>query len=535
MSVLHTKQQPHIPLERQSVNNLIFRLVSASLMTLAFRFAAAVHAADSLPNIVYILTDDLGYGDVHCLGGERCKIPTPNIDRLASQGMIFTEAHSSSSVCTPTRYGVLTGRYNWRSRLQRGILRSSGGSCLITPDRLTVPSLLKQHGYATAAIGKWHLGWTWPDNATDENVDLTKPFTDGPTARGFDYYFGPFMPKKGGDRCFIENDKAAGVPSVQTPSALGKEEPANRRRAGKQELAVAGWSPAAILPTITVKACAFITEQAKTDSPFFLYFPMTSPHTPIAPSDEWRGKSGLKSPYADFVMETDAMVGQVMEALEKSGIAHNTLLIFTSDNGCSKAAGLDNLEKQGHFPSELRRGYKADVWDGGHRVPFIARWPGKIKPGSRCDEIVCLTDLMATCAEIIGAKLPDTAGEDSVSILPALVGTAKMPVREAVVHHSIDGNFAIRQGQWKLILCPNSGGWSKDAPVQTPGQLYDMSEDAGERNNLYAQHPEIVTRLTKLLEQYVADGRSTVGPAQQNDVPVDIWKSSGGKAKRKTE
>ena len=493
---------------------------------------AALRAADAplgKPNIVYILADDLGYGDVKCLGGERSKIPTPNIDRLASQGMTFTEAHSSSAVCTPTRYGILTGRYNWRSRLQRGVLQSYG-KYLIAAERLTVPSFLKQHGYSTAAFGKWHLGWAWPESGKDA-MDFTKPITDGPTARGFDYFFGPDTPSCA-PYCFIENDRTVGIPSAQIASVLGKKE--GGKKTGKQGLAVPGWSLEAILPTITDKACEYIGKQAKSGSPFFLYFPLTSVHTPIVPSVEWQGKSGLNSPYADFVMETDAMVGRVMETLEKSGAVENTLLMFTSDNGCSPAAGLEHLEKQGHFPSEQRRGYKADIWDGGHRIPFIARWPGKIKPGSRSDEIICLTDLMATSADIIGAKLPDTAGEDSVSILPVLLGTAKEPIREAVVHHSINGNFAIRQGQWKLDLCPDSGGWSKDAPVKTPAQLYDMSKDVGERTNEYSEHPEIVSRLTKLLEKYVAEGRSTPGPAQKNDVPVAIWKKDRN-TKQETE
>ena len=505
----------------------IIGILAATLFQ-TLELSAAEVPPSSKPNIVYILVDDLGYGDVKCLGGERSKILTPNIDRLASQGMIFTEAHSSSAVCTPTRYGILTGRYNWRSRLQRGVLQSYG-KYMIAADRLTVPSFLKQHGYSTAAFGKWHLGWTWPEIGKDD-MDFTKPIKDGPTARGFDYYFGPDT-SACAPYCFIENDHTVGIPSAQIASVLKKKA---GKKTGKQGLAVPGWSLEAILPTITDKACEYINQQARSGSPFFLYFPMTSVHTPIVPSVEWQGKSGLNSPYADFVMETDAMVGRVVETLEKNGLAENTLLIFTSDNGCSPAAGLKNLESKGHFPSEFRRGYKTDIWDGGHRIPFIARWPGKIKPGSRSGEIICLTDLMATSAEMIGAKLPDTAGEDSVSILPALLGTAKKPVREAVVHHSIGGNFAIRQGQWKLDLCPDSGGWSKDAPVETPGQLYDMSKDVSERTNEYSEHPDIVSRLTKLLEKYVADGRSTHGPAQKNDVPVDI-RRKGRKSKIETE
>ena len=493
-----------------------YPIVLAAILQCLVASVGPVQAAEpAKPNIVYILADDLGYGDVKCLGGERSKIPTPNIDRLASQGMVFTEAHSSSAVCTPTRYGMLTGRYNWRSRLQRGVLGPQAPA-LIAADRLTVPSLLKQHGYATAAIGKWHLGWTWPK--VGKKMDFTKPITNGPTTRGFDFYFGTDVPNYP-PYCFIENDHTVGIPSVPLPADLLKH-----NLASVKGPAVPGWSLEAILPTITDKACGFVSKQAKSGSPFFLYFPLTAPHTPIAPTAEWRGKSGLQSPFADFVMEVDAMVGRVLQTLEQSGIADNTLVIFTSDNGCAPYAGVPELEAKGHFPSELRRGYKADIWDGGHRVPFIARWPGKIKPGSRSGEIICLTDLMATSAEILGAKLPDNAGEDSVSILPALLGTAKEPIREAVVHHSINGNFAIRQGQWKLVMCPDSGGWSKDAPVKTRGQLYDMSKGAGERTNEYSEHPENVSRLTALLEKYVTDGRSTPGPAQKNDVPVDIRK-----------
>ena len=229
-------------------------------------------------------------------------------------------------------------------------------------------------------------------------------------------------------------------------------------------------------------------------------------------------------------METDSAVGEVIAALEKNGIAGNTLVILTSDNGCSPAAGIPALERQGHFPSELRRGHKADIFDGGHRIPFIARWPDKIKPGTRSDQLICLTDLMATCAEIVGGKLPDNAGEDSVSILPALLGTAEQPLQEAVVHHSINGSFAIRQGQWKLELCASSGGWSdpkprsKEAKQLPPVQLYDMAKEAGERTNEYKAHPEIVAQLTALLKKYIADGRSTPGSPQKNDVAIQLLK-----------
>ncbi len=471
-------------------------VLTTSLLLCGHSFAAP---AEQKPNIVYILCDDLGYGDVKCLGGERSKIPTPNLDRLAGQGMIFTEAHSSSSVCTPTRYGILTGRYNWRTILQKSVLHSYSPP-LIDKNRLTVAGLLKQNGYTTACIGKWHLGMTV------DKTDQHAPIKDGPTTRGFDYYYGVYGSMDNAPIGLIENDKCL-------------EEPIPYKK----------YNAVKVLPALTSKAVEYIGQRAKEKEPFFLYLAFNSPHMPLVPSKEWVGKSGLGI-YGDFVMQTDWSVGQVMEALDKAGIANNTLLMFTSDNGFSPGANAKALEAKGHFPSEFRRGYKADIWDGGHRIPFIARWPGKIKAGSRTDQMVCLTDLMATSAEIIGTKLPDNAGEDSVSILPVLRGTATGPVREAVVHHSIDGNFAIRQGQWKLELCSSSGGWSapkpgsKEAQALPPVQLYDMSKDVAERANEYSQHPEIVSRLTKLLEKYVADGRSTPGAPQKNDTTIQLWK-----------
>jgi len=484
---------------------------SASLFTalLLAPLPAIQAASPAKPNIVYILCDDLGYGDVKCLGGERSKIATPHFDKLASQGMVFTEAHSSSAVCTPTRYGILTGRYNWRTHLQGGVL---GGYSepLIAAERLTVPALLKEHGYSTACIGKWHLGMDISQK------ELGKPIGNGPTKRGFDYYFGISASLDMPPFAFIENDRFTEAPTTE-------------KRFVRTGAAAPGFEAVDVLPTLTRKAVKHIGQQAETGKPFFLYLPLNSPHAPIVPAKEWEGKSDLGA-YGDFVMETDWALGEVMAALEKNGVAGNTLVIFTSDNGCSPVAGIPRLEAQGHFPSELRRGYKADIWDGGHRIPFLARWPGQIKPGSRSNQLICLTDLMATCADILGAKLPDNAGEDSVSILPALLGTADKPLHEAVVHHSINGSFAIRQGQWKLELCPSSGGWSAPKPGTVeakqlpPVQLYDMTQDFGERVNEYKAHPEIVARLTALLEKYVADGRTTPGAKQKNDTAIHLWK-----------
>ena len=468
---------------------------------------ALLHAADK-PNIVYILCDDLGYGDVKCLGGDRSKILTPNMDRIASQGMIFTEAHSSSAVCTPSRYSILTGRYNWRSKLQKGVF---GGYSepLIAENRLTVPALLKQNGYDTGCIGKWHLGMTIPKN------DLQERIPDGPTSRGFDYYFGISASLDMPPYVFIENDHFTEAPTAK--KAFNRPGPA-----------APSFEAVDVLPTLAKKGVEYVGQHAKTGKPFFLYLPLNSPHTPIVPTKDWQGKSGLGK-YGDFVMETDWAIGQLMEALDKAGIVDNTLVIVTSDNGCSPAANVDDLEKQGHFPSELRRGYKSMIWDGGHRIPFIARWPGKVKAGGRSDQIVCLDDLMATCADILGVKLPDNAGEDSVSLLSALLGKDTAPLREAIVHHSIFGNFGIRQGQWKLDLCTGSGGWRNVQVTKAPGQLYDMSKDIGERTDEYAQHPEIVDKLMKLLQKYIADGRSTPGTKQKNDVAVDIYKKNGSK------
>ena len=296
-----------------------------------------------------------------------------------------------------------------------------------------------------------------------------------------------------------------------------------------------------MLPRLGQQAVRYVNEHAsaaKMGKPFFLYVPLTSPHTPIVPTKEWKGKSGLGD-YGDFVMQTDAIVGEVLAALEKNGLAENTLVVFTSDNGCSPAAGTPKLEVQGHFASAQLRGYKADIWDGGHRVPFFVRWPGKVKPGSQSGQVICHTDLLATCAQLLDTPLPETAAEDSISFLPTLLGTAgsgKGTLRESIVHHSIQGKFAIRQGSWKLAFCSGSGGWGKpgDPEASQKGlsalQLYDLSTDIAETKNLASERPEIVERLTKLLERTVAEGRSTPGTKQGNDVPV-VFRKSDAKPK----
>ena len=472
------------------------------------------NAAASKPNVVFILCDDLGYGDVHCLNPDRCKIDTPQMDKFAAQGMTFTEAHSTSAVCTPSRYGILTGRYNWRSHLQSGVLNGFSPP-LIAADRFTVPELFKQQGYRTACIGKWHLGMTF--DGQGKKRDLAKPIEDGPTTLGFDYYFGISASLDMPPFAFIENDHFTQVPSVTKKWV----------RTGP---AAPDFDATNVLPELTHKAKDFIASSAKAQQPFFLYLPLNSPHTPLVPSKEWQGKSSIGT-YGDFVMETDWAIGEVLAQLDQSGVSSNTLVMLASDNGCAPYIGVARLEQLGHFASADRRGYKADIWDGGHRIPLLVRWPGKVKAGSTCDQLVSLVDLMATTADILGAKIPSNAGEDSVSLLPAMLGQATGPLHEAVVFHSINGSFAIRQGRWKLELCPDSGGWSvpkpgsKEAAGLPPVQLYDMTKDIGERTNEYQEHPDVVAKLTALLEKYVADGRTTPGAPEQNDVTVNIRKS----------
>lgn len=468
------------------------------------------------PNIVIVLADDLGFGDMACDDPQYSKIPTPNMDRLAREGMRFTQAHSSSAVCSPTRYGLLTGRYNWRSHLQQGVLRPFDPP-LIASDRLTIAGMLKQQGYHTACVGKWHLGWNWPRRGEKEVFD--QPITDGPTTRGFDYYFGTDVPNYP-PFAFIENDRVTVQPVAMFD---GGPKELHVRRAGPM---APGWKFEQILPTLADKAVDYIGQRAQTKQPFFLYFPLTTPHEPIAPSAQFKGKSGI-SAVGDLIMESDWALGQVMDALSQQGLAENTLVLFTSDNGHCPYTDVKPFIKAGHRVSGPYRGYKADAWDGGHHEPFVARWPGVVKPGSQCDQLISLVDIMATCAEITGEQLPTNSAEDSFSLLPLLKGS-NQPVREAVVCHSAAGQFAIQRGEWKLIVAAGRG---KGNASSEPGQLYNLTSDIGETENLCAQHPKIVVELTALLKKYVDDGRSTPGPRQKNDVAVDWNKKSAHKQK----
>jgi arylsulfatase A-like enzyme len=476
------------------------------------------------PNIVFILADDLGYGDVHVLNPERGLIATPQMDQLAAEGMLFTDAHSGSSVCTPTRYGILTGRYSWRSRLQRSVLFGYDQP-LINPDRLTVAGFLKEQGYNTACLGKWHLGLGLPTtdgkNAKKQNgknIDWKGRITGGPADLGFDYYYGIAASLDMPPYIYIENDHFVGEGSVIKEFHPNREGPAN------PDLEAVD-----VLPEIERKSVEYIRRQTA-DKPFFMYIALTSPHTPIAPEKEWQGKSPLGE-YGDFVMQTDDVIGKIVAAVNEAGFAENTVIIVTSDNGCSKAAGIDELQKKGHFPSAQFRGSKSDIWDGGHRVPFIVRWPENVQAGSQSDQTICLVDLMATVAELTGAQLPETAAEDSISFLPALSDKPIVSTRAGIIHHSIGGFFAYRQGKWKLCLSKGSGGWTSPTEKQVRAgspvaQLYDMEADPGETENLYASHPEVVERLLKQLESDVNRGRSTDGADQSNEVPVKFNKSA---------
>ena len=458
------------------------------------------------PNVVFIICDDLGYGDVQCLNPEHGKIKTPHVDQLASEGMIFTDAHSGSSVCTPTRYGLLTGRYSWRTKLQKGVVQGFS-PCLIAEDRPTVAGFYQAQGYDTAIIGKWHLNFEYLDPQSGKPlkakgkalppVGATIP--DGPVHRGFDYFHG------------IHHDRS--MEAIIENGEVIEHDPVEN-----------------FLPRVTKKSVDYINSRTGKKKPFFLYVPLGSPHTPIVPTGRWVGKSGLGE-YGDFVMQTDHAVGEISKALQAQGFSENTLVIFTSDNGCSKAADIKGLAEQGHWVSGEMRGSKADIWDGGHRVPFIVRWPGKVASGSHCSQLICLTDFFRTTVDVLAAEVPAGSCEDSVSFLPALLGKQIDSQRTGVVHHSISGHFAYRVGDWKLLLARASGGWSspkeKDMGQDSDeAQLYNLAKDPREQNNLYNRQPDVAKKMLSQLVSDVESGRSVPGPQASNDVGnIILWKS----------
>lgn len=488
----------------------------------------AAGARAETPNIIFIMADDLGYGDVGCYGAT--KVRTPNIDRIAREGMRFTDAHTPSSVCSPTRYGILTGRYCWRTRLKKHVCQVNE-PLLIELGRMTVASLLKSAGYRTACVGKWHLGFG--EKGPDWNGEL-KP---GPLEVGFDYFFGVPTTNNWPPFVFIENHRVVGkeadeviklgggtsetydphanpgMPVIFMNSAVMDEEHLAERKKWVKEREIAATRDEEDVALVqTAKAVEFIRKNRS--HPFFLYFATTNIHIPLTPNRKFKGSSeiGIRG---DFIHELDWAVGEVLKTLDELGLTEKTFIVFTSDNGghpfntTPQGEEIDQTDN-GHRCNGPWRGLKGDIWEAGHRVPFVARWPGKIPAGTTSDELICLTDLMASAASIVERDLPKDAGEDSINILPALLGQKRAkPLREALVHHSANGMFAIRQENWKLIEGVGAG-WQnlKPASGEPPGQLYDLAKDPVESNNLYKQRPDIVARLEALLEKYKREGRS---------------------------
>ncbi len=494
------------------------------------------------PNIILMLTDDLGYGDLSCMN-PKSQIHTEHIDALARGGMCLTDCHSTSALCTPSRYGLLTGRYNWRSRLKCSVLPGHS-SHLIEEGRETLASLLKRSGYQTAAVGKWHLGMDWqtkgdytlPLEYFDKNtnsdlimdgIDFDVPVKNGPNALGFDYFYG--MPASLDQPPFIhvENDRAITKP-VQM---IGKRDlhraDASDQFAVEYGPAEDGYDPSKIVPEMDNKVLELVDKYADGDKPFFIYYPTLAVHGPLVPSPEYQGKSGLNA-YADFVLQVDGFVGRLDALLQEKGIADNTIVIFTSDNGCSPVADYPALLSKGHNPSHVFRGTKGDIWDGGHRIPFVIRWPGKIRSGTSSDSLTCLVDIFATIAEIAGADYADNAAEDSISMLPMLLDECDH-TRKNLVHHSAMGAYSLRMGDWKMAFCPGAGGMEMfvkgDQPVNSdlpPYQLYNMNCDVGEHFNLYGTQPQIEQEMLTTLACYVKEGRSTPGAPQENS-PNPFW------------
>jgi arylsulfatase A len=487
---------------RQILDGRARQMLSRRSFLSSSALAAVTHGQSrtvSTPNIVYVLADDLGWGDLHCYNS-LSGIPTPNLDRLAAEGMRFTDMHSPSAVCTPTRYGILTGRYCWRTELKKGVLWGYSPN-LIDEGRLTVPALLKKHGYYTAGVGKWHLGL-----GSGEKTDYSKALKPGPLDHGFDYYFGIPASLDMEPYVYVENDRATEQPSASTP---GSTTPRGVFWRGGPKAPKFDFRN--VLPTLINRATSIVEERARRkDVPWFLYLPLTAPHTPWLPASANKGQSKAGD-YGDFVVAVDEAVGSILRVLDETKQTDNTLFIFTSDNGADWKE--EDKEKYAHRANAHWRGEKADIWEAGHRIPFMARWPKHIRAGTASSHLGCLTDLFATVADVVGAVLPDGAGEDSFSLTPALFHRTVGPVRKSVVHHSSEGMFAIREKDWKLVAGLGSGGFSKPqrlepGPGDPIGQLYNLRQDPAEKQNLYAKHPDVVQRLTQLLQKVQSDGRS---------------------------
>lgn len=472
------------------------------------------------PNIVIIYADDMGYGDLNCQNPQS-KIPTPYLDQLATEGMRFTDAHSSSGICSPSRFALLTGTYHWRR--QHGIVNSFGPPFFKDTD-ITLPQLLKEKGYATACIGKWHLGWNWifknePSGEVmqwgrmrkfyqAEDVDWSQPVKGGPLDRGFDYYFGDgtinFPPY-----AWVENESFVELPTI----ALDINNIGFETKEGQWEFRpgpmVEGWNPYEVLPTLSKKAVQWIQEK-EANQPFFLYFALPSPHAPIIPNDEFIGKSQAGG-YGDFMFQTDWVAGQVLQALKDNGLDENTIVIFSADNGPERYA-FERAETYQHFSMGDFRGLKRDVWEGGHHVPFIVKWPGRIEAGSVSDEVISQVDIMATLATITNTDLPESAAPDSYDLTQVLKGEAYIsPLREATVHNTFKDTWGLRKGKW--LYLNNSTGQHSKMPdsfkalrgyedFETDVLLFDMEKDPGQRTNLSLEYPDKIKEMEDLLQKH---------------------------------
>jgi len=480
------------------------------------------------PNVLFILADDLGYGDVGCYN-RQSKVPTPNLDRLAREGMRFTDAHSPSTVCTPTRYSLLTGRMAFRINY-RGVFAGVGGPCLIKENQLTLPQMLRDRGYRTALIGKWHVGLTFLDkdgqpitkNGLEgvKMIDYSRAIPDAPIHRGFDWFFGTACcPGTDFLYAYIEGDRVPVPPTRPLDkSNLPKHPYAFDNRPG---MIAPNFNLEELDMVFLKKSQEWLEQHVKGSpgKPFFLLHSMHAAHLPSFAAPDFKGKTKV-GPHGDFIFELDYVVGELMKTLERLGMADNTLFMFASDNGPETTSVIHMRADYGHDGARPWRGVKRDQWEGGHRIPFIARWPGKIAPGSTSNQTVCLTDIMATCAAVTGAPLPDNGAEDSFDILPVLLGKdGGKPVREYTLHQTISLALAIRRGPWKYLDHRGSGGNNYDtedlkpfaladtAPT-APGQLYNLDTDPGETQNLYFKHPEVVQELKTLLDRSKQDGRS---------------------------
>lgn len=473
------------------------------------------------PNLIYILADDMGYGDVSALN-EKSVFKTPAFDSICENGIAFTDAHASSSLCSPSRYSIITGRYSWRSTMKSGLL-GTYSKALIDADRLTVGKMLQKEGYKTAAVGKWHLGMDFagdfeipPKSAVCPGVDFSGKIENSPVTRGFDYFYGISASLDMALYVYIENDRFTALPTHETEDT-GK-------RLYRRGPTADNFVHSDVLPHLTEKALGIIEKWSK--APFFLYFPLTAPHTPLLPVPRFQGKSNTNE-YGDFVLMCDDLVAQIIQKLKDLRIYDNTILIFASDNGPAPRSDLEELARAGHYPAYHFRGHKADIYEGGHRIPLLIQWPAVLQKGRRCGETVCLSDLMATMADLLKIPLPENAAEDSVSNLPLWMNCEYGPVRNETVHESADGSLSIREGKWKLEMCPGSGGWSYPKPGEEPPgspsfQLYDLDADIGEKQNVITEYPDIFESMKAHLAKIIRRGRSTPGAIQPNDGET-IW------------